>query len=144
MYLAQNLKYLRSKAGEKKKDIAELLGVSEMIISRYESGENEPEVGKVILLSKHYDITIDELITMQLCKDLPQYVRNIKFLRKKNGFTQSEIAELLGYRGKQGYGAVETGNSGISVDNLIKLADYFGVTLDQLVKQDLSKRGNDT
>lgn len=81
---------------------------------------------------------------MQLCKDLPQYVRNIKFLRKKNGFTQSEMAELLGYRGKQGYGAVETGNSGISVDNLIKLADYFGVTLDQLVKQDLSKRGNDT
>lgn len=71
------------------------------------------------------------------------FAQNLKYLRNKLNDKQCEIAELLGYRGKQGYGAVETGNSGISVDNLIKLADYFGVTLDQLVKQDLSKRGND-
>ena len=43
LYLAQNLKYLRSKTREKQRDIAELLGVSEMTVSRYESGENEPE-----------------------------------------------------------------------------------------------------
>ena len=141
MYLAQNLKYLRTKAGEKQKDIAELLGVSEMTVSRYESGENEPELIKVLKISKHYELTMDELVAVQLQEELPLYVKNIRFLRKRNDFTQSEMAELLGYKGKQGYGAFETGNSAISVENLIKLADYFGVTLDKLVKQDLSNGG---
>lgn len=142
MYLAQNLKYMRSKTREKQRDIAELLGVSEMTVSRYESGENEPELEKILIISKHYDLTLDELITVPLQEDLSLYVKNIRFLRQRHGFTQSEMAELLGYRGKQGYGAVETGNTVISVENLIKLADYFGVTLDQLVKQDLSKESD--
>lgn len=139
MYLAQNLKYLRSKAGEKQKDIAELLGVSEMTVSRYESGENEPELSKVLIISKHYDLTADELLLVQLYEQIPLYVKNIKFLRRKHEMTQSDMAELLGFKGKSSLCAVETGKVGMSIENLIKLSDYFGVTLDQLVKQDLSK-----
>lgn len=139
MFLAQNLKYLRSKAGEKQRDIAELLHVSEMTVSRYESGENEPELGKVLLISKHYDVTVDELLTINLVDTIPLYIKNVKFLRKKHEMTQSDMAELLGFRGKSSLCAVETGKVGMSIDNFVKLADYFGVTLDQMVKQDLSK-----
>lgn len=138
MYLAQNLKYLRMKSKETQKNIAELLGVSEMTISRYESGEKEPDIKKVILISDHFQISIDELLMVELKECLPMYLKNIKFLRKKHGFTQDQMAELLGYRGKQGYGAMETGVSGVSADHLIKLADYFGISLDRLVKENLA------
>lgn len=138
MFLAQNLKYLRSKAGEKQKDIAELLGVSEMTVSRYESGENEPELSKVLMISKHYDLTIDELITVQLQENLPLYVKNIKALRKQNGMTQSDMGDLLRVTQKS-ISKYEIGERGISVEILCKVSDYFGVTLDQMVKQDLSK-----
>lgn len=56
--------------------------------------------------------------------------QNLKYLCSKAGEKQKDIAELLGYRGKQGYGAIEMGNAGILDDNLIKQVDYFGVTLD--------------
>lgn len=138
MFLPQNLKYLRSKAGEKQKDIAELLGVSEMTVSRYESGENEPELSKVLMISKHYDLTIDELITVQLQENLPLYVKNIKALRKQNGMTQSDMGDLLRVTQKS-ISKYEIGERGISVEILCKVSDYFGVTLDQMVKQDLSK-----
>lgn len=65
--------------------------------------------------------------------------QNLKYLRSKAGEKQKDIAELLGFRGKSSLCAVETGKAGMSIDNLVKLADYFRVTLDQLVKKDLSK-----
>lgn len=130
MYFAQNLKFLRVQKGLTQIQLEKELDIKRATLSNYEVGTREPDINTLCQIAKYFEISLDELITMQLCKDLPQYVRNIKFLRKKNGFTQSEIAELLGYRGKQGYGAGETGNAGNLVDNLIKLTDYFGVTLD--------------
>lgn len=64
---------------------------------------------------------------------------NLKFLREQRGKTQEGMAYLLGYRGKQGYSTIETGKTKPSVENLEKLADFFGVTMDQIVKQDLSQ-----
>ena len=43
MFFAQNLKYLREQARESRKDIAYILSVSEMTISRYESQRKETE-----------------------------------------------------------------------------------------------------
>lgn len=54
LYLAQNLKYLREKNGETQKDIANMLFVTEMTISRYENGECEPNLQKVVDLAFHY------------------------------------------------------------------------------------------
>ncbi len=73
MYLAQNLKYLREKNGETQKDISKLLsvtgyGYSEMTVSRYENGECEPELRKVIILAEHFNVTIDELLTVEMKK----------------------------------------------------------------------------
>ena len=62
MYLAQNLKYLREKNGETQKDIANMLFVTEMTISRYEKGECEPNLQKVVVLAFHFQITVVELI----------------------------------------------------------------------------------
>lgn len=48
------------------------------------------------------------------------------------------MEELLGLKNKSILSLIEAGKSGISIENLEKLADFFGVTLDQMLKQDLS------
>ena len=47
------------------------------------------------------------------------------------------MGELLGLKNKSSLSLIEAGKREISVENLEKLADFFGVTLDKLVKQDL-------
>ena len=82
MFFAQNLKYLREQARESRKDIANILSVSEMTISRYESGESEPDLQKVVDLAFHFRVTVDDLLVRP--KE-PLFIRNIRFLQKEYG-----------------------------------------------------------
>ena len=59
-------------------------------------------------------------------------MNNLKYLRKKNGKTQKEIADFLGIV-QQAYGHYETGGRQIPAENIVKLADYFGVSIDELM-----------
>lgn len=145
MYLAENLKYLREKNGETQKDISKLLsvtgyGYSEMTVSRY--GECEPELQKVIILAEHFNVTTDELLTVDMKDVKPLYLLNLRFLRKKYNMTQQDISDLLGFRDKSSCCLIEKGITSLTLEQSIKLSDYFGVTLDQLVKRDLSKEAN--
>lgn len=146
MYLAENLKYLREKNGETRNDISQLLsttghGFSEMTVRRYETGAFEPELEKVILLAEHYNVTVDELLTVRMQDDAPVYLKNLRFLRKKYNMTQQDVADLLRVS-KANISKYENGLVGMSIEQSIKLADYFGISLDQLVKQDLSKEAD--
>lgn len=62
---------------------------------------------------------------------------NIRYLRLKSGIEQSQISELLG---KKSTSAVSEWEKGVRVPNvgdLHDLANYFRVSLDDLVKKDL-------
>ena len=52
--------------------------------------------------------------------------------------SQMDIGQLLKVTQKC-VSKYEKGESAVDVEKLMKLADFFGVTLDQLVRQDLSK-----
>ena len=143
MYLAQNLKYLRERNGETQKDIAKILacvgyGYSEMTVSRYENGECEPELKKVIMLAEHFGVSIDDLLITDLRPPVPKYADNLRFCRKKYELTQEMIGKLIGVSQKE-VSKYEKGEREIPIPKLLILSDYFGVTLDQLVKQDLSE-----
>ncbi len=84
MYLAQNLKYMRERNGEMQKDIADFLSVSKPTAGRYESGECEPDIRKLIALADHFGVTIDDLLRKDLRQPMPMYARNLKYLRKKD------------------------------------------------------------
>ncbi len=62
---------------------------------------------------------------------------NLKLLRKRKGRTQVEMAEALGFTRSQVAGYEGTINP--TIDALIKLSDYFNVTIDTLLKEDLDK-----
>lgn len=138
MYLAQNLKYLRERSGEKQKNIADLLFVAKQTVSTYENGECEPNIERLILLADHFGVTIDDLLRKDLCPPKPMYASNLKYFREKYGMKQEDIADLLEVSLSAAC-KYENGKIYPTVIQLMKLADFFGVTLDQMVKQDLSK-----
>lgn len=58
--------------------------------------------------------------------------RRIRDTREDRDLTQKEIADVLGIRYQQ-YQRYETGEYEIPVHQLIKLAEFYGVSVDYLV-----------
>lgn len=141
MYLAQNLRYLREQRGFNQKELSDVLGMSRAAIGNWEKQHRIPDIETIIKLAQFFDVTLDDFILKELRPPTPLYVKNLRYLRSKHDMTHEDIADLLGYRRKQRYVAIETGEASVSVEDLEKLADFFGVTMDQLIKQDLSKDG---
>ena len=56
---AGNLTALRRKAGETQNDLAEVLGVSNKTVSKWETCESEPELSMLTEIAAHYD-SLDE------------------------------------------------------------------------------------
>ncbi len=63
---------------------------------------------------------------------MPLINQNIKVLRKRMGFTQEKFAEVLGLK-RSLIGAYEENRAIPPAENLNKLAELFGVSLDQLL-----------
>lgn len=67
--------------------------------------------------------------------DFPQ---KLKYLRLAINCTQAQMAELIGIT-VRGYRNYELGAREPELSILIKLADYFNVSLDELVGRDFPK-----
>jgi len=57
---------------------------------------------------------------------------NIKRLREERGIKQQEIAELISMH-RSNYSKIENGQREISVTALDKIAQYFDITIDELI-----------
>ena len=55
--------------------------------------------------------------------------QRIRFLRKNKGYTQQEVADMLGV-GRAAYSAYEKGTRSISVQSIIKLSQFYKVSSD--------------
>lgn len=62
------------------------------------------------------------------------FTNNLKILRKKNKLTQDELGELLSVSGKT-VSSWEKGRSEPKIDFLIRLSDYFNVSIDELINE---------
>ena len=71
-------------------------------------------------------------INVQLSRDNMKIGENIKFQRKALGLTQEKLASLLSGK-KSLVSNYENGHSTPDIYTLIKLADIFQITLDELV-----------
>lgn len=63
--------------------------------------------------------------------DLVESGKRIKKLRKQNGLTQEQLADLLGVA-LNTISRIEVGSRGISIDLAIELAVHFDTTLDYI------------
>lgn len=58
---------------------------------------------------------------------------NLKLFRKKHGYTQEQVAEKIGVS-RQAVAKWEKGEALPDIENILALADIYGVTVDALVR----------
>lgn len=67
--------------------------------------------------------------------------KNIKFLRQHHNLTQEDLANIVG-KARSLISAWESDDREITTEDIIKLSNYFNVSMDSLVGDDLSKENN--
>lgn len=140
MYLCSNLVYLRKKHNLTQKEVGEAIGTDLRNIGHYEKAFREPRLETLVSLAGLFEVSIDDLLTKDMRPTGSMLPRNIKYLRKKEGFDQREIGDLLGIKAP----AISKYESGMilpSIEGLINLSEFFGITVDDLLKKDLEKEG---
>ena len=63
MNLSEKIHYCRKKEGLSQEALAEKLGVSRQAVSKWETGDAVPEVGKLLLLADAFGVTTDWLLS---------------------------------------------------------------------------------
>ena len=63
---------------------------------------------------------------------------NIRHIRKQHGFLQKEVAAELGI-GYSNYNKLEKGYRDISLDELVRISKFYGLSIDEIVFLDETK-----
>lgn len=135
--IGRNLKVLRESTTQR--ELAPLLGVTPSAVCMWESGRREPDIETLVHIAKLFEVTLDDLVMKELTPPVPLYVQNMIYLRKKRGYSQGELATVLSLQSASSIDLVESGKCELPVIKLVHLAEFFGVTMDQITKQDLSQ-----
>ena len=141
MSISKNLKELRIESGLSQAQLAERTGLSQSAIARWELGKTEPTASVIELLAEFFNIStetllqgdVDILFTPNIqTATADSNMKNLKIFRKERGLTQTQVADAVGI-GRQAYAYYEKGEREPSTETLCKLADFFGVTVDELL-----------
>jgi len=68
---------------------------------------------------------------------MQRFGEKLRVLRKRQGMTVRELAQVLGYRNHGYVSLIETGKITPRVEFVLKVANLFQVTMDQLTRDDL-------
>ncbi len=82
-------------------------------------------------------IELDKIFRVMSEKDKAIIGKNLKFLRRKSGLTQQELANELEIR-RSSIGAYEECRASPRYETLERISNFFDVSIDLLVKEDLS------
>ena len=61
----ERLKELRNENGISQTKLAEDLGVTQVCICKYESGQREPDIATIIKISKYFKVSTDYLLGVE-------------------------------------------------------------------------------
>lgn len=136
----EKLKELRKETETTQKELAEFLNVRNTTVSAWEVGASEPDLTTILKIAEFFNVTLDELLEKVSTDVIAKndinaqniYVNNLKFLRKKRNMTQQQVADAIGI-GMQAYSYYEKDERDPSPATLCKLADFFNVTIDELL-----------
>lgn len=56
----------------------------------------------------------------------------VKLYRMRNGYTQTDMADLLGYKSKSGYNNIETGKVKMSLQQMAEIIKILGIPLAEI------------
>ena len=90
MYLATNLKFLRKKSGKTQDALSSAVNIGRTTIANYEAGISEPNLDTLIIFSKFFGISVDDMLSKNL-EDLLKATEKDVMLRA--AFPKSSPAE---------------------------------------------------
>jgi transcriptional regulator with XRE-family HTH domain len=105
MSIAENLKYLRKKAGYTQEQFAQKLGIKRSLIGAYEEGRAEPLLQNLSKISKVLNVTVDGLIfgNQTTLKSIKFQKEKIKILPITMDQEENENIELIHQKASAGY-----------------------------------------
>ena len=68
---------------------------------------------------------------------IQRFPEKLRALRHRHGMTQKQLADMLGFSTEVYISALENGKRKPGTELVLKLANIFGVTTDQLMRDDL-------
>jgi transcriptional regulator with XRE-family HTH domain len=77
-----------------------------------------------------------KIIPCYLEKELTIFAKNLRFLRKKIGFTLAEIEDRTGFKVST-WSSYENANSEPDFNTLINISKFLGITIDDILLKDL-------
>ncbi len=87
MELSEKLYTLRKNSGLSQEQLAEQIDVSRQAISKWESGQTTPEIGKLLLLSDYFGVSLDSLLKDYDKKEEGELINeNQPFSKSKSSF----------------------------------------------------------
>jgi len=156
----KKVRHVRLKKGMTQTDVADLLTASGSHISNMEAGRKAPSLDTVVRIADAFRITTDYLLRDTIpiediaeCTLSPNEKRDSAFtllstklrhLRTQRHIHQADLAHQLGLRTQAHISLLEAGHKEPSISLLLRLADFFGVTTDYLLRDDISVSADET
>ena len=123
--ISVHLKELRERKGLTQDELARRINTSRSNIANYENNKNLPSVEILKRLANELGCSVDYL--------LEETKNRIKQLRQEFNFTQQELADNLGLKGKSSIAMYENGSRKPSYLVLTKMSKLFSCTIDYLI-----------
>nr|WP_262910388.1 LexA family transcriptional regulator [Pontibacter silvestris] len=109
--VTSNIRYLRKKIGFTQAQLAEKLDIKRSLIGAYEEGRAEPKLSTLVNIARLFDISLDDLITLDLSEEKyagskgmkPSRGNSLRVLAITVDDEQKENIELVPYKASAGY-----------------------------------------
>jgi len=141
--VSDRLRSIRISKGLKVADMTKLLNITDRGYRFYESGEREPNIKCLIKICQILSVSADELLGItgdDEPRKEPTMLKHLQKIRKEKGISMRKAAMDMGLNYTT-YVNWEKGICEPNIAGLKKLADYFGCTVDYLVKGEASAPG---
>ncbi len=135
---AETLKYLISERDINQKQLAQELEITHSSVTRYLKGMREPTVSAAIKIADYFSVSMEFLLGFDTDSRLESYGKSkpvgeqIEKLVTSNGLTGYEFCKKCNIANPNYYYWVN-GTHEPSVDNLKKIADFFNMTIDEVL-----------
>lgn len=146
--IGAQIRHARMESGRSVRDLAKLAGISSKRLAALETGETEPALSELEALAHFLNVPIDALLRdddpatdepgrqpdFKRMAALRQRIigARLKQARLDRSLSITETAEALGLTRAQLHN-IEMGRRPLPVSRMLKLNQYYGITVDQLL-----------
>jgi transcriptional regulator with XRE-family HTH domain len=153
-FFGNKLRYLRTQHGIVQTQLAHQLALATHThISQLEAHKTTPSLHLVIRIALFFGVTIDYLIRDDIpietpirCSDTQViaderyghlFGKKLRMLRQQRNLTQFDVSRELGLAAHAHISYLESNRKEPSIDLVLRIADFFGVTTDYLLRDSI-------